>query len=320
VIANDSSLILLDANATQLVIDRDQPCARNEPSASGIALAVACGDGKEYVYLGRRRLGENHELGFGFVALDPASGRAAMTGDGLTVVDRDGKVIARSTKDDPSGSLAFADTDHLLVLDPRKNRLDRWDLAARRWDHVADVPGSTVVAVAAGGTLVGTLDGHVAVLRDGREVHRVALGTRIDFLTPSEDGRWAVAQLGNGGTVILDGATGDPVRTFATGDSVGLASILDPTGELVLRPSRGALTVWERATGDELIWSLDLMKIAVSARFTADGRLELGGFKIGLLDLPRDTRPVAQILHDIECKVPFKVVGSRLEPSAGCGT
>jgi hypothetical protein len=92
--------------------------------------------------------------------------------------------------------------------------------------------------------------------------------------------------------------------------------VLDPTGELVIRPSRSTLTLWERASGDELVWSFDLLKPAVSARMRADGRIEVGGFSIGMIDIPRDNRPPDQVIHDIACRVPFKVVGSRLEPAS----
>ncbi len=106
------------------------------------------------------------------------------------------------------------------------------------------------------------------------------------------------------------------MRSLATADSIGTASVLDPTGELVIRPSRSTLTIWERATGDELVWSFDLLKPAVSARMRADGRIEVGGFSIGTIDIPRDNRPRDQVIHDIACRVPFKVVGSRLEPAS----
>ena len=319
-ISNDSSLVMLDASAAQLVLARDQPCGdKIEPQSNGIGMVALCQDGNQIVYVGLRKLGENHDNSMGFITVDPKSHRAALTGEGITVVDPDGVVLAKATKDDPGGALAFADPDHLLVLALAKGKgLSRWAFATNHWDHLADITDATAIGVATGGTFIGFLDGHVALLRDGREVHRIALGDRVDFLTPSDDGRWIAVQLASGGTIILDGTTGDPVRTFATADSVGTASTLDPTGELVLRPSRGQLTLWERATGDELVWNLDLMKLAIVARVDADGRIELDGYKIGLLDLPRDARPATQLLHDIDCRVPFKIVAGRLEPSTGC--
>jgi hypothetical protein len=51
-----------------------------------------------------------------------------------------------------------------------------------------------------------------------------------------------------------------------------------------------------------------------NGRFLPDGRIELDRRQPGLLDIPRDTRPLADILRDIDCKVPLEVVGSRIQP------
>jgi hypothetical protein len=75
-----------------------------------------------------------------------------------------------------------------------------------------------------------------------------------------------------------------------------------------------AMTIWDRSTGDELVFGLDLMQDVANGRFLPDGRIELNRRVPGLLDIPRDTRPVAEILKEIDCRVPLKVVGSRIEP------
>ncbi|HEY0255125.1 MAG TPA: hypothetical protein VGC41_26540, partial [Kofleriaceae bacterium] len=129
----------------------------------------------------------------------------------------------------------------------------------------------------------------------------------------SADRVWVVAQLAAGGTAVISG--GEVTRSFEPADALGAAALIDPTGELVIRPSRGAMTLWERATGDELVWNLDLMKLGVTAQILEDGRIVLAGVRVGVLDIARDPRPVARLLADIACHVPLKVVGSRLEPS-----
>jgi hypothetical protein len=83
-----------------------------------------------------------------------------------------------------------------------------------------------------------------------------------------------------------------------------------------VRTSRGALSIWEHATGDELVYGLDLMRDLSNARFLADGRLEINGRQPGVLDLPRNASPAALIAADIACRVPLRVVGSRVEPAA----
>jgi hypothetical protein len=76
------------------------------------------------------------------------------------------------------------------------------------------------------------------------------------------------------------------------------------------------LTIWERATGEELVFGFDMLQQLGNGRFLPDGRIELDRREPGLLDIPRDTRPIADIVRDIDCKVPLEVVGSRLQPRA----
>ena len=75
------------------------------------------------------------------------------------------------------------------------------------------------------------------------------------------------------------------------------------------------MTIWDRATGDALVWNLDLLREATSARFDEAGRLEVDTWEVGVLDIPRDRRPVADILRDIDCRVPLRVVDGRLGPA-----
>ena len=103
------------------------------------------------------------------------------------------------------------------------------------------------------------------------------------------------------------------VRKFEPVESYGVAAMLDATGDLLMRTSRGTLTIWKRSTGDNLVWNLEFLRGAFGAAFLPDGRIETNGERLGLIDIPRDTRPVADILADIACRVPLRVTGSRLD-------
>ncbi len=310
VVPSDSSLVMYDAKAAQLVVDKT-PCDHMETTSTGIAMVGTCEDGIQHVYIGRRAIAEVSDLTN--VAFDPVTGMVALASERISVFDRANKVIAQADK---TGPLAFIDADQLAVILRGDKGLERWNVRTNQWWHTADLRDATAIAVTTGGWVVGFGDGRVELRKDGATIVRTTkLAARIDSLVTSADRRWVVAQLGDGGTVVLDGASGEPVRTFAPADADSGAAILDPTGDLVIRPSRGAMTVWERATGDELVWNLDLMKPAVVSQVLADGRIEIDGYVIGVLDIPRDTRPAAELLHDLDCRVPIQVVGSRLEPS-----
>ena len=64
------------------------------------------------------------------------------------------------------------------------------------------------------------------------------------------------------------------------------------------------------------------MRVALTATFAPDGRLEIAGRYPGEIAIPRESRPVAELLRAIECRDPLRVVdGSRLEARdapAGC--
>ena len=69
-----------------------------------------------------------------------------------------------------------------------------------------------------------------------------------------------------------------------------------------------------------LVFKLEMLRsVAASdplvAVWGADGRIEIGGHDVGVIDIPRETRPVSEILRAIACRVPLKIVGSRLEPT-----
>ena len=51
------------------------------------------------------------------------------------------------------------------------------------------------------------------------------------------------------------------------------------------------------------------------AHFLPVGRIEIAGPLTALVDIPRDDRPVEQILREVACRVPLKVVDGRLQPT-----
>ena len=309
VVTSDASLTIYDANAAQFVVD-PKPCEHPEPQSNSFATVVGCEDARDFLFIGRTKIAEVTDVGMGDVARGP-NDMVAVGDTQLRVFDRDGKLIAHR---DARGMLAFATADSLAVVEPKTGELARWNFRNDQWAKLADLKDATAIAVAPGGWLVAFADGRVELRHDGGSVlHTEKLADRVEFLTVT--GNWVAAQLASGGTVILDGTTAAILRSFAPADSVGTASTLDPTGELVVRPSRGTMTLWERASGDELVWNLDLIKGAVNAAVLGDGRIELSGFATGVLDIPRDQRPVDQLLRDLACRVPLRVVNSRLEPA-----
>ncbi len=313
--ASDSSVVVLRADARQLVLS-PRPCAWQTFSPANTIVGYACANDKRtLLYLGNRLVGTVEATAIGFAAVDPVSDRAAATGDHvLYVFDPKGAVIGKDATH--YGPLEFADADHVLVSDKGIWRLT---ISTHQWDHVRDVKGQGPLAMVAGGLLVGE-EQALVLYRDDKEVHREQLADQVAFISTSRDRRWAAVQLGTGGTLIVDGTTGAIARTLAPADSTGVAAVLDATGDLVIRPSAGFLTVWDRATGDNLVFKLEMLRSMSAADLMVavwgpDGRIEVDGHDIGVIDIPRETRPAPEILRAIACRVPLKIVGSRLEPT-----
>jgi hypothetical protein len=222
-----------------------------------------------------------------------------------------GKQIAKTDKRGPA---RFAGPDQLYLVEPRK-QLWRWTPASDRWEPILAV-GDVYALTTIGETIIiGTDGGDVKAIVNGTVAHQVSVGDVVGGLVPSWDGRWLAAQLATGATAIIDAQRWEVVRTLPPADNYGAAPTFDATGELLLRTSRQALSIWERATGEELVFGFDLMRELSNARFLPDGRIEINTRQPGLLDIPRDTRPSAEIVRNIACKVPLKVVDSRIEPS-----
>jgi len=317
-VGTDGAFVMLRGDAEQVRMN-PRLCERTMSSAAGIAVAYRC-DESWHVYAGIHELARAAtDLGVGRVAYDPRSRRGAISAKELAVYE-DGKRIAGATEERGHlGSLAFEDRDHLLVAQPEEQPgVWRWTIGTDHWERVATVAKASAVTAVAGGLVVGTTDKAVVLVRAGREVARVELAAQPLFLSSSGDRRWVVAQLENGVTAILDGETGALVRQLEQTDSSGGAATLDERGDLVLRQGRGTMTIWDRATGDALVWSLDLLHDASNARFDDQGRIEVNTWEVGLVDIPRDLRPIPEVLRDIECNVPLRVVDGRLGPAPPC--
>jgi tRNA A-37 threonylcarbamoyl transferase component Bud32 len=309
---SDASLALVRANAEHLRYETS-PCEKPTYASNGIATGYECG-GVIKLYLGRQHIADypTSELSLA-VAYDKASQRAAITGGAGVHVFEHGKVIAKTTK---RGASAFEDAGHLWVAELEPEGLWRWTVATDAWEKVGDLGKAYAIAVVGGKVVVGTDEGALVVLElpSRREMRRVELGEQVADIVASSDGRWLAAHLANGATMVVDTQTWQVVRKLATADNYGAAPTFDASGDLLLRSSRNALSIWDRATGEELLFGFDLMQFVSNGRFLPDGRIELNRRSPGLLDIPRDTRPIAQILADIECRVPLEVVGSRIEP------
>jgi hypothetical protein len=311
-ITNDGGLVLVRATAQHVKFDGYICDGHPAYSSLSIASAYFCGANTK-LWVGRKHIadypGSEPEI---YLAVERNLEHSAVSGPaGIQVYDRDAKIVAKSPR---TGAISFDDSEHLWILVDR-NKLRRWTIGTDTWEDIMPVAESYSLQGLRGGTVVvGTSDGKLLVIENRHEVKRVDVGEQVADMTESVDGHWLAVNLANGATSIVDTRTWQVVRRLATADNYGAAPTFDATGDLLLRTSRSALSIWDRATGEELVYSVDLLQDLSNGRFLPDGRIELDQRQPGLLDIPRDTRPVEQILADIDCKVPLKVVGSRIEP------
>lgn len=312
----DATIVVQKADSRQLLLDTP-PCKAGSYQMSGVALGYLCEDGVQHIYVGRREIGRIQDRGINSSAYDPASKRAAITAKEAITIFEDKKAIA--TLSEHPGLVAFEDSDHLVSITgdgigDSTPDMWRYSISQKTWQQLPIAFTDEVRAVqgVAGGIFVGTKT-HVILVRGATEVRRVEVAAPVEYLSASGNGAIAAAHLEGGATVLLDGKTGEIVRRLEPVESFGVAAILDQTGDLALRTSRGTLTIWERQTGDNLVWNLEFLRGSFAAAFADDGRIEIVGQRLGVIDIPRETRPVAEILATIECRVPLRVAGSRLE-------
>jgi len=311
-VGSDASLILVDANATQVVEDPEL-CKQIAFGSNGIATGYQCGPSMLF-YLGRRHLGDYPMTSSPMdVAYEPESGRSAIAAErGIRVFDKGAKQIASSDK---YGGIAFADAEHLWVITVQ-DQLSRWAFLTNTWETIGRVTKGSAIGAVPGAVLLGTPEGVVHVMGpDGRERTQFQVGAPVNGFSSSDDHRWVAVQLANGAAALVDAQAWTVQRTLAPGDANGDFPVFDPRGDLLLRANHYSLTIWDRASGEELVSGLDLLTDIGGGRFLPDGRLEINNRRPSLLDIPRDDRPIADILADIACHVPLKVVGSRIEPS-----
>jgi tRNA A-37 threonylcarbamoyl transferase component Bud32 len=309
-VGGDGTVVVSRADARQFIVE-PTPCKEGALIYDGIAVGIVC-DHQQSVFVGHRLLGSIHGDRLSWIALDPVTQRSAIVGSGITIFDVKGAILA-SLEEAHRGAIAFEDPEHLLLAPENGRDMMRFTIATKTWEPYLRLaePATELLTIPAG-LLVGEKQ-QVILYRDRREVRRLALGDELEFLTASADGKWAAAHRKGGGTAIIDATAGELARLLEPVESYGVAAMLDATGDLVIRTSRGTLTVWDRASGDSLIWNLEFLRGAASAAFNSDGKLETVGEHLGLVDIPRETRPVAEILHAIACRVPLRVSGSRLE-------
>ncbi|HEX5063363.1 MAG TPA: hypothetical protein VFV99_28500, partial [Kofleriaceae bacterium] len=309
-IGSDASLAIIRANSAQIVEDKEV-CDKPAYASNGIATGYECA-GHVKLYLGRSYIAEYpvSEMQLA-VAYDEASHRSAVSGGaGVHIFDRDAKVIAKTARE---GRAAFEDGDHVLVAEAKK-ALWRWTISTDTWQELMPIGDIYALAVLPGKILLGQQDGKLLVIENGHETHRADVGTQIGDIVASPDKRWLAVSLATGAVAIVDAQSWQVTRMLAAADNYGMAATFDGTGDLLIRSSRNALTIWDRASGEELLFGFDLLQDLSNGRFLPDGRIEIDRRSPGLLDIPRDTRPIAQLVRDIDCKVPLKVVGSRIEP------
>ncbi|MGE5183808.1 MAG: protein kinase domain-containing protein [Acidobacteriota bacterium] len=318
VVSSNDTLAIVRSSAQQYKEDK-LPCTNPDElsyGGEGIATYYICDD-ITHVYVGRQYLGHVPISSMHVsVAYDPATQRSVVgVPEITTVLDRDAKPLAHVER--RYGAFAFEDADHVLVAESRKS-LWRWTVSTNAWQELAPMPdASAIAALGAGAYAIGTGSSDVIFYRAGRETGRTQLARgRVVYLVATDDRRWLAAQLEHGDTAILDATTGKLERMLEPADSSGATATFDAGGDLLLRASRDAITIWDRASGEDLVFGLDLLRYMQNARFLPDGRIETGGMAPGLLDIPRDTRPKEQIVRDIACRVPFVVDGGRLEPRA----
>jgi hypothetical protein len=316
-VAEDSSLVIAAADEKQLV-QTPEVCAHPAFGPTGPLDAYACPGEPMRLYLGRQLVAEvpaDRELMDG--QYDAASGRTVIQDQtGFTVFDRERKVIAHRDADPAHrrGGPGWIDSDHVAISEENVG-VWRWTFATNQLDKLVDIPGTYGSIPIEGGLLVGTKDNKLLRVIGDKIVHTADLRDRAEYFGTSPDRHWAIAQLTNGGTAIIDATTGEVTRQLEPAEQSGGVPVFDATGDLILRLSREQVTIWDRLTGDEIIFNFRLLDGMMGGRFLPDGRIEAAARSPVLLDIPLDTRPSASIIRELACRVPLVATGGRLEPS-----
>jgi hypothetical protein len=309
--------VIANAQAEQLRV-LPPPCDRTQSWSAQIGVLSFCRDGRKLLTIGKHLVGELVQVTDDdpLLAYDRSSGRTAVSTGTLAMYGADGKLLAVASGGHHFGDVAIEDEGHVLALDTPTGALWRWTWATDRLDKLVPVQDALAVGATAGGVMISFDDGHVSQLVDGHELRRIELGEHVVFISTSPDRRWAALQLESGATVIVDATTGAIAHRLGGSDTSLVQPYFDDTGELLIRPTNGDTSIWERATGLPLVTSLDLLRAPNSDVVFGDGgALELQGDRSGEIELPRDRRPAAELLADLACHVPLAIVDGRLEPA-----
>jgi tRNA A-37 threonylcarbamoyl transferase component Bud32 len=325
-LGSDYELQLTRADAMQFR-PSDPPCPRVSSWPFDQAVLSVCKDGRFLMYIGTHQVGAIVGItdDTPTVAWDPTTKMAAVASDALSVYGPDATMRGLSRKM-KAFDIAFQDAQHLLVLEQVDPKLTasagatagvwRWEFATDRWERLFDAPHGLGLTSTPYGIYVSFDDGHVGRFVDGHEVARVEVGGRVAYFVQTRDHEHMAMQVSSGATLFADTRTGTIGRRLPAADSSDTSPSFDDTGELLVRPTNGIMQIWDRTTGEALVYNLDLLHVPSGVTFGADGTLELQGDRTGVLDIARDPRPAAAIEADIACKVPLAIVDGRLEPAA----
>ena len=323
-LGSDYVLQLTRADALQFH-PADPPCDRTSSWAFSEIVMSSCKDGRALAYIGMHQVGALVGVSDDTptVSYDAATGFTGVASDSIAVYGPDATLRAVSTKF-KANSVSFEDPAHLLVLEKGpKAGLWRWTFGADRWERLLDAPNTLAVAWTKYGTYLTYEDGHISVLDLGasggsgvRELRRIDGVGRVVYLEHTRDGEWLAMQLSSGATLFAEAKTGTIAHRLAAADFSDQSVSFDDTGELVMRPTNGTMQIWDRTTGEALVYNLDLLRVPSGVAFGPHGSLELQGDKTGILDITRDDRPASAIIADIACRVPLAIVDGRLEPAA----
>jgi tRNA A-37 threonylcarbamoyl transferase component Bud32 len=315
-LAEDSTLVFAKADEQQLVM-APEVCPHPSFGPLDLLTTYICDDAL-HVYNGRELLADeptDRELMSG--QYEPTSKRTMIYDqDGLTVFDHERKPIAKLpiAHEKHLGAPAWRDGDHIL-LGEENQAVWQWTISTNAFAKLLDVPQIYAQVPIADGLIVGTGDNKVMKLVEGKVVHAVDVHDRVEHLSLSPDRKWALAQLTNGSVAIIDTTSGEVTRQLGPAEQSGGDPIFDTTGDLIMREARNELTIWDRASGDEIVFNFRLLDGLMGGRFLPDGRIEVAARSPALLDIPLDSRPVASIIRDIACRVPLEVRAGRLGPS-----
>jgi hypothetical protein len=170
----------------------------------------------------------------------------------------------------------------------------------------------TAMVPAVTGVLLASEDGTLRLMRGDRVVASRSLGRPITALRSSQGHRWAVVSSDRPGLLVVDTETlqtRGEAPFAAVRNSVGVSA----DGAFLIVEVDNKLVIWD-VDDARLLLNSDLFTDQVQdISWVTDRTLELVvAHGREELDLVVDQRPPAELLRDLDCHVPFKVVEARL--------